>query len=221
MHQIRSSEGNKHINNKRNWFYGIQSSFWCSEKAYTSLSRDRRIQVSLFRPVSLRSIFILSSHFFKLVSFLCVVCFGDFVLFDLINLIIQWREQIKNSSCVFFSFSLLLAPPPPSRFQLSSSEPCCQTASVCSLLLVPIMNLFFNDAFSVRDHAASMIGGLTSMEQLVEWELVEEAKYWDKTWLSVTINPTPPDLGSKPGRRSGKPAPNPWAMLRPPLNLRD
>jgi hypothetical protein len=53
-----------------------------------------------------------------------------------------------------------------------------------------------------------------SMEQLVDWELAGE------TCPSVTlftINPTWHDLGSNPGRRGRKPAPELWGGLRTEL----
>jgi hypothetical protein len=50
-----------------------------------------------------------------------------------------------------------------------------------------------------------------SLEQSVEWELAGETEVLGKnlpyaSWS--TTNPTWPDLGSNPGRRSGKPAIN-------------
>jgi hypothetical protein len=50
-----------------------------------------------------------------------------------------------------------------------------------------------------------------SVEQSVESELAEETEVLEQTYPSATlstINPTWPDLGSKPGRRGGKPATN-------------
>jgi hypothetical protein len=47
------------------------------------------------------------------------------------------------------------------------------------------------------------------VEHLVEWELAGKRKYSEKICPSATLsaaNPTWPDLGSKPGRRGGKPA---------------
>jgi hypothetical protein len=52
---------------------------------------------------------------------------------------------------------------------------------------------------------------MMSVEQSVEWELVEKLKYWEKTCPSATLfttNPTWSDLGSNPGRRGGKPVAN-------------
>jgi hypothetical protein len=52
---------------------------------------------------------------------------------------------------------------------------------------------------------------MMNVEQSVEWELAGEADVLGENLPSATLsttNPTWSDLGSKPGRRGGKPATN-------------